>query len=56
LIARRTVLALGLAQLVSWGITYYLVGGFGDAIATDLRSASRRRGCARWCSGGASIR
>jgi predicted MFS family arabinose efflux permease len=36
LIAPRGVLWLGLAQLVSWGISYYLVGGFGDAIAADL--------------------
>jgi predicted MFS family arabinose efflux permease len=36
LIARRTVLWLGLAQLVSWGITYYLIGGFGDAMTADL--------------------
>ena len=36
MIARRTVVWLGSAQLVSWGVTYYLVGGFGDAIAADL--------------------
>jgi predicted MFS family arabinose efflux permease len=36
LIARRTVLWLGLAQLISWGITYYLIGGFGDAMTADL--------------------
>ena len=36
MIPRRTVLALGLAQLVSWGITYYLVGGLGNAIAGSL--------------------
>jgi len=36
LIARRTVLWLGLAQLVSWGVTYYLIGGFGDAMTADL--------------------
>jgi len=36
LIRRRTVVWLGLAQLVSWGTTYYLVGGFGDAIAAEL--------------------
>lgn len=36
MIHRRTVLWLGLGQLVSWGTTYYLVGGFGDAIAAEL--------------------
>jgi len=36
LIARRTVLWLGLAQLVSWGITYYLIGGFGVEMTADL--------------------
>jgi MFS family permease len=35
-IRRATVLRFGLAQLVSWGISYYLIGGFGDAIAADL--------------------
>jgi len=35
-IGRATVWWLGLAQLVSWGITYYLIGGFGEAIAADL--------------------
>jgi MFS family permease len=36
LIARRTVLWLGLAQLVSWGVTYYLIGGFGVEMTADL--------------------
>lgn len=36
MIGRRTVIWLGLAQLISWGTTYYLVGGFGDAIAAEL--------------------
>lgn len=36
MIARRTVLWLGLSQLISWGITYYLIGGFGDAMTADL--------------------
>jgi MFS family permease len=36
LIAGRSVLWLGLAQLISWGITYYLIGGFGDAMTADL--------------------
>jgi MFS family permease len=35
-IARKTVVCLGLAQLVSWGTAYYLIGGFGEAIAVDL--------------------
>ena len=37
MIVRRKVVWLGLGQLVSWGVSYYLVGGFGDAIAADLR-------------------
>lgn len=36
MITRRTVLCLGLAQLISWGVTYYLIGGFGERIAADL--------------------
>ena len=36
MITRRTVLCLGLAQLFSWGVTYYLIGGFGERIAADL--------------------
>ncbi|HXQ53044.1 MAG TPA: MFS transporter [Stellaceae bacterium] len=36
MIWRRTVLCLGLSQLVCWGISYYLIGGFGDLIAADL--------------------
>jgi len=35
-IRRRTVLCLGLAQLVSWGTSYYLIGGFGEAIGAEL--------------------
>ncbi|HTO83878.1 MAG TPA: MFS transporter [Methylomirabilota bacterium] len=35
-IARRTVLCLGLSQLTCWGISYYLIGGFGDLIIADL--------------------
>lgn len=36
MIARRTVLTLGVSQLVCWGISYYLVGIFGDAIGAEL--------------------
>lgn len=36
MILRRTVLFLGLAQLISWGISYYLIGGFGEQITADL--------------------
>ncbi|MGX1108220.1 MULTISPECIES: MFS transporter [Bradyrhizobium] len=36
MIARRVVIALGLAQLISWGATYYLIGGFGEQIPADL--------------------
>lgn len=35
-ILSRTVFCLGLAQLISWGISYYLIGGFGEAISADL--------------------
>jgi MFS family permease len=35
-IRRRTVVALGLSQLISWGVTYYLIGGFGEKISSDL--------------------
>jgi MFS family permease len=35
-IARNTVLCLGLSQLILWGITYYLIGGFGELIVADL--------------------
>ncbi|WP_407164858.1 MFS transporter [Bradyrhizobium sp. ORS 111] len=36
MIARRIVVALGLGQLISWGATYYLIGGFGEQIGADL--------------------
>jgi MFS family permease len=36
LIRRRTVVWLGLSQLVCWGITYYLIGALGELIAADL--------------------
>jgi len=36
LVSRRTVVCLGLSQLVCWGVSYYLIGAFGDAIAADL--------------------
>ncbi|MBR1162248.1 MFS transporter [Bradyrhizobium elkanii] len=36
MIAHRVVIALGLGQLISWGATYYLIGGFGEQIAADL--------------------
>ena len=36
MIGRRTVLSLGLSQLVMWGVTYYMIGGFGPLIAADL--------------------
>jgi MFS family permease len=36
MIARRTVLCLGIAQLISWGTTYYLIGGLGQDIAAEL--------------------
>lgn len=36
MIGRSSVFCLGLAQLISWGVAYYLIGVFGDAIAADL--------------------
>ena len=36
MIATRTVLALGVSQLVCWGITYYLIGVLGPLIVADL--------------------
>jgi len=36
LIARSTVWCLGVSQLVCWGITYYLIGVFGDLMERDL--------------------
>lgn len=34
-IRRGTVFRLGLAQLISWGTTYYLIGGFGPRIIAE---------------------
>ncbi|MBV9567495.1 MAG: MFS transporter [Hyphomicrobiales bacterium] len=36
MITRWLVLWLGVSQLICWGISYYLIGGFGDLIAADL--------------------
>ena len=36
MIRPSTVLCLGFSQLIGWGVTYYLIGGFGEAIAADL--------------------
>jgi predicted MFS family arabinose efflux permease len=36
LITRGLVYCLGLSQLICWGISYYLIGGFGDLIVSDL--------------------
>lgn len=33
---RSTVVWLSFSQLICWGISYYLIGAFGDAIATEL--------------------
>ncbi len=40
MIATRTVLALGVSQLVCWGITYYLIGVLGPLIVADLHWTS----------------
>lgn len=36
MIPARSVVCLGAAQLISWGVTYYLVGVFGDLISAEL--------------------
>lgn len=36
MITRRTVLFLGLSQLICWGISYYLIAAFGEVIADEL--------------------
>jgi MFS family permease len=36
-IARRTVICLGLSQLICWGVSYYLIGIFGEPIAVEMR-------------------
>ena len=36
MISRKAVWALGLTQLVSWGISFYFIGVFGDLIVEDL--------------------
>lgn len=36
MIKRSTVVSLGLSQLICWGISFYLIGVFGDQIAADL--------------------
>ncbi len=36
MIGPGTAFCLGLSQLICWGITFYLIGGFGELIAADL--------------------
>ncbi|MGE0718794.1 MAG: MFS transporter, partial [Alphaproteobacteria bacterium] len=36
MIRRSVVLALGVSQLVGWGVTYYLIGVLGPAMTADL--------------------
>ncbi|WP_282607732.1 MFS transporter [Pelagibius sp. Alg239-R121] len=36
MITRRTVLCLGLSQLICWGVSYYLIAVFGPLIVADL--------------------
>lgn len=35
-ITRRQIAALGLSQLIYWGISFYLIGVFGDRMVADL--------------------
>ena len=37
MITRSLVYCLGLSQLICWGISYYLIGGFGDLMVGDLQ-------------------
>lgn len=39
---RHAVLRLGVAQLINWGVTFYLPGAFGNAIAHDLGWSGQR--------------
>lgn len=36
MIPPRAIVCLGLTQLVGWGVTFYLIGALGPAMATDL--------------------
>ncbi|KGD90625.1 transporter [Achromobacter sp. RTa] len=36
MIAPRAIVCLGLTQLVGWGVTFYLIGALGPAMAADL--------------------
>lgn len=36
MITRKTVLFLGISQLICWGISYYLIAAFGELIAADM--------------------
>ncbi len=49
MITRRVVLALSYSQLVCWGISYYLIGGFGPLIGAEFGWA------AAWVYGGFSF-
>ncbi|WP_122235132.1 MULTISPECIES: MFS transporter [Pseudomonas syringae group] len=40
--SKLKVFRLGLAQLISWGVTFYLPGAFGNAIANDLGWSAQR--------------
>ncbi|MFJ4143868.1 MFS transporter [Pseudomonas sp. NPDC089734] len=41
-VSRLGVLRLGVAQLINWGVTFYLPGAFGQAIADDLGWSGQR--------------
>lgn len=36
MIGRGPLFCIGLGQLISWGMFYYMIGGFGERIAADL--------------------
>ena len=36
MIARRTVVCLDLSQIICWGVSYYLIGIFGEFVAADM--------------------
>lgn len=49
MIPPRTVICLGLSQLIGWGISYYLIGNFGPQMRADLGwSAAQIYGGMSW--------
>lgn len=36
MIQRHTIILLGISQLLCWGLSFYIIGVFGDRIAADM--------------------